>query len=201
MTKEIWKTVVIDGVEHPRYKLSSFGRVICLKWNNTGKPRLCRLTKMRDGYLQVRIDGVCKLVHRIVAETFIQNPEGKPEVDHINTIRNDNRVENLKWVTYEENNNNPLSIKNMSENARKPMLGKLGAEHHRSIPIVQLSLNGQFIKKWACASVVQRELGINQGCITSCCKGKRKSAGGYRWMYYEDWKKQRRSIADISPLF
>lgn len=199
MIKEIWKTVIIDGVENPRYKVSSLGRIICLNWHRTGKPRICRLTKHSDGYLTVSIDRVKKLVHRLVAETFIPNPQNKPEVDHINTIRNDNRVENLKWVTYGENNNNPLSIKNMSEN--NAMLGKFGAEHNRSIPIVQLTKDGQFIRKWSCAAEVKHELGIDHSNIIQCCLGKRKSAGGYHWMYYSDWVKKTKKPSDINPLF
>ena len=197
--KEIWKTVIIDGVENPRYKVSSFGRVICLDWNRTGKPRLCSLSVGGNGYLQVHIDRVSKMVHRLVAEAFIHNPECKTEVDHIDTNRQNNRVGNLRWTTRKENSNNLLTRKHISEN--QWCRDKLGAEHPNSIPIVQLTLDGQFIKKWAAVSEAERELGINKGIITSCCKGRYKSAGGYRWMYYSDWKKQRRSIADISPLF
>lgn len=199
--KEIWKTAVVDGVENPRYKVSSYGRIICLNWNNTGKPRFCGLNYNGCGYLRVGIDGVMKLVHRIVAETFIPNPEGKKEVDHINTIRTDNRVENLRWVTHKENDNNYLTRKHKSENARKPMLGKFGTEHHNSIQIVQLSLDGRFIKKWACGYEVQRELGICQSSIASCCRGRNKSAGGFKWMYASDYFKRKKSLKDIKPLF
>lgn len=201
--KEIWKTVIIDGVENPRYKVSSLGRVMNMDFRGTGKPRLCKLTADGQGYLQVGIDGVVKRVHRIVAETFIPNQQNKPCIDHINTVKTDNRVENLRWCTHHENNSNPLTIKHYCENHahNKTWLGKFGAEHNSSIPIAQLSIDGEFIKKWSCAMEVQRELGINHGNITKCCRGRYKSAGGYRWMYYSDWKKQRRSIADISPLF
>ena len=66
---------------------------------------------MKDGYLAIAHFAI----HRAVAELFIPNPENKPFVDHINTIKQDNRACNLRWVTYKENNNNPLTKQHISE--------------------------------------------------------------------------------------
>ncbi len=90
--------------------------------------------KDRCGYVRVTLIADKRkywiAVHRLVAAAFIENPDNKPYVDHINTIRDDNRVENLRWVTGSENNKNPITAKRMkiartgihfSETARKNM--------------------------------------------------------------------------------
>ena len=65
---------------------------------------------MKEGYWRIRCtDGRMFYVHRLVASAFLSNPAGKPEVDHKNTIRSDNRVSNLRWATRKENLNNPVT--------------------------------------------------------------------------------------------
>ena len=117
---EIWKPVKdYEGL----YEISSLGRVKNLNYRGTGKEKILKNTEDRKGYstISLRKNEKRKLlkVHRLVAEAFIPNPESKPCVDHINTIRNDNRVENLRWVTNKENNNNPLTKKKYSKNHRE----------------------------------------------------------------------------------
>lgn len=189
----------IEVKGHPRYMVSTLGKVKCLNWNNTGKERICKLGDNGNGYLTACIDGKRKYVHRLVLESFIPNPQNKPCIDHINTEKKDCRLENLRWVTYSENSKNPLSLKHLSEN--NPMLGKFGAEHHNSICVVQMTKDDVFVKKWHCATDVQRELGIFKSSIAACCKGKRNSAGGYKWMYATDYIPVKRSISEIRPLF
>lgn len=190
--KEYW--IEIKG--HPRYQVSTLGRVKCLNWNRTGKEKICKLTKSGNGYLQVRIDGMLKQVHRLVLSSFIPNPQNKPEVEHNDTNRANNIVGNLKWVRHNENCNNPLTRKHMSENAA--MLGKFGDDCPNSVPIVQLTLDGKFIRRWSSAREVERELGFDHSNIAKCCIGKRNYSFGFRWVYASNYQKH---ISDINPLF
>lgn len=181
---------------HPRYSVSCNGEVLCWNWHEYGEPKICKSQKNRYGYLQIKIDGKLNSVHRIVCEAFHPNQQNKPCVDHVNTIRNDNRAENLQWTTYKENCNNPLTMN------KHPIRGKFGYRNKRSIQIVQLTNNGAFVKKWSCGWEVNRVLGINQGNISNCCRGRQKIAGGFKWMYYSDWlKSQKKKPQDIKPLF
>lgn len=121
---EIWKD--IEGFEG-LYQVSNMGRVRSLdryiKGFNHGKEHI-RLIKGQilanqtetHGYSQVQLHYGDRnkvksvLVHKLVARAFIPNPENKPCVDHISTVKTDNRVENLRWVSYKENANNPISL-------------------------------------------------------------------------------------------
>ncbi len=113
--EEIW----VDYPRYPeRYQVSSLGRVRSKSYLKVGrneykefsfitKPRILQPFKNEQGYLQMRlqVDGYkfTERVHRMVAETFIPNPEGKDTVNHINSIRDDNRLSNLEWNTQQEN--------------------------------------------------------------------------------------------------
>lgn len=185
-TNEIWKPVVgYEGL----YEVSNIGRVRTVGNNKTKKTKIRKQVVTNLGYKQVQLykDGKQKLlyVHRIVAEAFILNADNKFCIDHINTDRGDNRVENLRWCTQKENINNPITIKNW-ENTHKNSLyqsGKFGKEHNRSKIIYQYSKDGEFIKEWYGASEIKRQLGLCDVSVRYCCQGKRKTYGGFIWKY------------------
>ena len=96
------------------YEVSNLGRVRSLNYNHTKTTQILRGKLRHDGYVEyaLNVDKKTKYrrAHQLVAEAFLDNPEGKPEIDHINRMRDDNRVENLRWVTKSENLTNPLTV-------------------------------------------------------------------------------------------
>lgn len=116
----------------PNYAVSNYARVKSIATiieYKDGRRRHKReqLKKQSNshGYNVIRLfnqsnkKGTLIPVHRLVAEAFIPNPDNKPFIDHINTKRNDNRIENLHWVTHSENMNNPISKKNLSDAGKR----------------------------------------------------------------------------------
>ena len=199
---EVWKDVVgYEGL----YMVSSYGRVKSLgrerkTWEGgiyILKRKILKQSLNRKGYSQVCLrsnskNGTCT-VHRLVAEAFIPNPHNKPQIDHINTNKTDNRVENLRWCTAHENSMNTLTRQHLSEAGKGRKCaweGVFGKDNPSAISVVQLSLQGEYIRTWDCIMDARRELGIKH--ISSALKGKRQSAGGFLWIYadkYDSTKK------------
>ena len=86
------------------YEVSSLGRI-------RYQSKIIEQLLTRQGYSYIIINDQREFVHRLIAKVFIPNPENKPQVDHINHIRNDNRLQNLRWATCKENCNNKVSFK------------------------------------------------------------------------------------------
>lgn len=102
------KAEIPEGfIKHPTLPIygSEDGRVFN---PNVGTPTFGRQNS--HGYMVVWCQNTLKQVHRLIAEIFIENPDSKPTVDHINRVRNDNRVENLRWATHHEQRENSSQV-------------------------------------------------------------------------------------------
>ena len=171
-TTEIWRTPINKGEIYDSYQVSNLGRMINLNYRGTGKAKLMELTKRKDGYLKVTFSKNGKtdniLVHRLVAETFIPNPDNLPQVNHIDENKENNRVDNLEWVTAKEN----INYGTHNERAAKT----------KSKPVLQLSLDGNLIREWSSTQEAGRN-GFDHSAVCRCCNGKQKSAYGFKWCY------------------
>ena len=182
MKNEEWRDVA--GYEG-RYQVSSTGRVKSLERtfiDKVGRERYvkeCILKPAMDkgGYLRVGLcDGKKRKtfkLHRLVCEAFHENPDNKPQVNHINEIKTDNRASNLGWATARENSN---------FGTRNERIGKKSAIT-KSKPIAQYTLNGKLLKVWPSLKEAKRETGFSQGNISQAANGKRKTACGFIWKY------------------
>ena len=154
------------------YEVSNLGRVRDMKRGNILIP-----SYTPKGYLKLHLGrGKNYRVHRLVAQEF---PEicgecfEKAQVDHINGIKDDNRAINLRWCTAKENMNNPNTM------------------YKNSHSIVQLSKTGVAIRLFRSSHEAERETGVKNSNVSETCKEKnrRLSAGGYRWMYFDDYER------------
>lgn len=137
--------------------------------------------KTKRGYLYVStcVNGFIlnRFIHRLVAITFLSNPNNKPQVNHIDGDKTNNNVLNLEWCTQSENIKHSYLILN-----RKGVnKDKLGKENKSSKPIKQLTLNGDLIKKWDCINDYERETGKRASDISAVLNGRQKTAHGYKW--------------------
>ena len=224
---ECWRD--IEGYEG-LYQVSNMGRVRSLdrevKVNNSKQPtkmvkgQIMTPRKTKNGYLEIglRKDGKYKhlRINRLVAFAFIPNPENKPHVDHINTIKTDNRVENLRWCTPKENTNNELTLKHKSEvmkGENNPNYGKHHSEEHKKKLSEANSGEGNPMygkhhseetkkkireangKKVICIETGQvfvsiteasEYVGVGDSAIGNCLNGRSKTCRGYHWAYYEE---------------
>ena len=189
---EIWKTAVYDDeIYEGLYKVSNFGRILSLNYRRTGKSKL-RKPVNTNGYLQVILskNGEYKTcyVHRLVAETFLENPENKPCINHkiegkkgksMNFVffNEDGTVNKerttIEWATYEENNN---------YETRTERAAKANTNGKCSKPVLQFTLDGEFIREWPSAMECERN-GFDQSCVCKCCRGEKPQYKGFKWEY------------------
>lgn len=167
--KEIWKD--IDGYEG-LYQVSNLGRVKSLKF---GKEKVMKVVKFTNGYLGVNLckEGKVKthMLHRLVAKTFIENPDNLPQVNHKDEDKTNNIVSNLEFCNAKYNINYGTRNKRSSESKF----------NHPSRSKKVLCIETGVI--YPSVSQLKREFGFNKSNITSVCNGKRKTAYGFHWRY------------------
>ena len=165
----MWKKFIYEGQETD-YSVSTEGEVR----KDTTNYILSQSSQQDYKFVGLIINGKQKRmrVHRMIALTFIDNPDNKPYVNHINGNRSDNNVENLEWVTPSEN----------TQHAVNTGLFKSG----RTRVVIQYNLNGEQMATFESATEAARQTGGSQSKITMCCRRQRDSANDYQWRYYDD---------------
>ena len=164
---EEWKD--IEGYEG-MYQVSNQGRVKSLKF---GKEKIRKCREMSNGYLVV---GLCKegkrtdkLVHRLVAEAFLPNPNNLPQVNHKDENPSNNNVENLEWCTPKYNCNYGTRNQRCSSPKRVDQIDKV---------------SGEVIRQWESTAECSRN-GYSSGAVSECARGVRKQYKGYVWKYLQ----------------
>lgn len=161
---EVETFVKINGFE--RYEVSNLGKVRNIKSGRILKPSL-----QKNGYLTYGLYENNKqkflYLHRIIATAFIDNPDEKPCVNHIDENKLNNDLSNLEWCTVRENMIHGTRTKRIAE------------KHFKKV--IQLDLNDNVLNIFESMTQAEQETGTSAGNISHCCNGKRKSAGGFKW--------------------
>ena len=191
LANEDWLNIYgYDGL----YQISNYGRIKSLCKYKSRTIKIMKPYKDKNGRYVIKLckENVYKhfYVHRLVGLYFISNPDNKPEINHKTPVTKslcDNRYTELEWCTSSENTQYSIYC----GNHYCPSRDKFGDNNHRSKAIVQLTLEGDFIKRWSNAREIDRELKIDYRYVSRCCTHKCKSAKGYIFMFEEEYNEQK----------
>jgi len=184
---EIWRD--IETWENS-YQISTFGFVKSMKrvvigkrWAMNINEKILKPEVSSAGYLHTTFcrnnKSSKKYNHVLVANAFLQNPENKPQVNHMDLKKSNPRLDNLEFCTGSENVIH--SFKNGQSKAT--WQGKFGKDHPESKPVFQYNKDGSFVDRHECLKGATRKTGICFSSISQVALGKRYSAGGYLWKY------------------
>lgn len=168
--------------------------------NNIGQVYSCHTTKIlnayksNDGYMRVNLSfrgkAKIKMVHILVAEAFISNPNLLPVVNHKDGNKTNPRVENLEWVTFSENSKHAFytGLSKISDKAKNKASKNARANGSKttSKPIIQYSIDGIKIAEYESIKAACRATGANDGYVSKVCKRIKYTAAGYVWRYKDD---------------
>lgn len=167
----LWKD--LQGYEG-LYQISNTGKIKSLvRQINTPtgfgflKERIKVPANHKQGYLKVDLVKDSKpkrfFIHRLVANSFIPNPENKPEVNHKNGIKTDNRVENLEWCTPSENSYHKY--------ATGLFVQYSGLQNKRSKPVMRINRDGRLVSIYPSAGMASLKEKVSSGVISQHCRG------------------------------
>ena len=177
---EIWKDIVgYNGL----YQISNCGRV---KSFHNNSERIIKPKTNNKGYKWVilSLNKVSKncLIHRLVAQHFIENPNNYKIINHIDENPANNNVSNLEWCTPYENVSKSTKFRNYYKE-NKILCNTKNSKHKDTSNKVKQIYNGNVVKIFNNSLEVKRSLGFDQSFILSVCRNKRKSAYGYQWQF------------------
>ena len=172
-----------------KYQIDENGNVKSLNYRgNTKTEHLLKPMKRGNGYLYVDLYDFNgkhhkESIHRLVAETFIENINNLPCVNHKDENKENNSINNLEWCTYKYNSNYGTNPHKQSIKAKNNPTWQIAVEKSK-IKVNQYDLNGNYVKTWNSFADIANYFNLkNASNVVACCKGKKKTSYGYKWSY------------------